>query len=129
MRFYQLDVYKRQKLNSGIGDPRQRYVLQTFAEHGAPKDILYKAKPHIGTDKLRGVVKSMREEIIRLGGEVRFGSCLTGIKTHCGKLDEIEINNNEALSCRLLVLAIGHSSRDTYETVSYTHLDVYKRQC
>ena len=69
----------------------------------------------IGTDKLRGVVKSMREEIIRLGGEVRFGSCLTGIKTHCGKLDEIEINNNEALSCRLLVLAIGHSSRDTYE--------------
>lgn len=103
------------KLNSGIGDPRQRYVLQTFAEHGAPKDILYKAKPHIGTDKLRGVVKSMREEIIRLGGEVRFGSCLTGIKTHCGKLDEIEINNSEALSCSLLILAIGHSSRDTYE--------------
>lgn len=103
------------KLNTGIGDPRQRYVLETFAEHGAPRDILYKAKPHIGTDKLRGVVKSIRDEIVRLGGEVRFNSCLTDVKINGGKLEEIEVNNSESLRCRTLILAIGHSSRDTYE--------------
>lgn len=102
------------KLNSGINDPFQRYVLEIFAKHGAPQDILYKAKPHIGTDKLCEVVKSMREEIIRLGGEIRFNSCLTNINVRGGGINEIEINNSETIKCRTLIIAIGHSSRDTY---------------
>ncbi len=102
------------KLNTRISDPRQRFVLETFARHGAPKDILYRAKPHIGTDKLRDVVRSMREEILRLGGEVRFSACLTDIRIKNGSLSEIEINHSEILPCRQLILAIGHSSRDTY---------------
>lgn len=103
------------KLNTRISDPRQRYVLRTFVEHGAPEDILYRAKPHIGTDKLRGVVRSMREEILRLGGEIRFRTCLTGVKTVGGRLSEIELNRSEAIPCSRMVLAIGHSSRDTYQ--------------
>lgn len=103
------------KLNSGIGNPLQRYVLQTFAAHGAPNDILYRAKPHIGTDRLREVIKSMRAELIRLGTEIRFNSRLTGIKTKNGCIEEIEVNNSETVKCGILVTAIGHSSRDTYE--------------
>ncbi len=102
------------KLTTRISDPRQRFVLETFCRHGAPKEILYKAKPHIGTDKLRNVVKSMREEIIALGGEVRFSSCLTGIRTENGYLSGIQVNQTEIIPCKQLVLAIGHSSRDTY---------------
>ncbi|MBO5363947.1 MAG: NAD(P)-binding protein [Clostridia bacterium] len=103
------------KLNTRISDPRQRFVLETFCRHGAPGDILYRAKPHIGTDKLRDVVRSMREEIIALGGEVRFSACLTGIREEDGHLCEIEVNHDEKIPCKQLILAIGHSSRDTYE--------------
>ncbi len=103
------------KLNTRISDPRQRYVLETFCHHGAPEDILYRAKPHIGTDRLRDVVRSMREEILALGGEVRFSACLTGIRVENGVLCEIEVNGDERISCNQLILAIGHSSRDTYE--------------
>ncbi len=103
------------KLNTRIGDPRQRFVLETFCRHGAPQDILYRAKPHIGTDQLRDVVCSMREEIIALGGEVRFSSRLTGIRMENGSLREIEVNGCEIIPCSQLILAIGHSSRDTYE--------------
>lgn len=102
------------KLNTRISDPRQRFVLETFVEHGAPREILYRAKPHIGTDLLRDVVRSMRKEIIRLGGEVRFSTCLTRLRTENGRLCEIELNHSETLPCAQLVLAIGHSSRDTY---------------
>ena len=102
------------KLNTRISDPRQRFVLETFVKHGGPENILYRAKPHIGTDKLRGVIASMREEILQLGGEIRFDSCLTGIKYQNGRLCEIEINHAEAMRCSCLILAIGHSSRDTY---------------
>lgn len=103
------------KLNTRISDPRQRYVLETFCSHGAPEDILYRAKPHIGTDMLRDVVRSMREEIIALGGEVRFSACLTGILAEDGVLCGIEVNGEETIPCDQLILAIGHSSRDTYE--------------
>ncbi len=106
------------KLNTRISDRRQRYVLKTFVAHGGSEDILYRAKPHIGTDKLRGVVASMRKEILRLGGEIRFGACLTGIKHRNGALTEIEINHEESMACSCLILAIGHSSRDTYSMLA-----------
>ncbi|MBQ2613867.1 MAG: NAD(P)/FAD-dependent oxidoreductase [Clostridia bacterium] len=102
------------KLNTRISDIRQRYVLSTFVAHGGPEDLLYRAKPHIGTDKLRGVIASMRQEILKLGGEIRFDTCLTGISYQDGKLQQIEINHTETLPCDCLILAIGHSSRDTY---------------
>lgn len=102
------------KLTTRISDPRQRFILETFVKFGAPEDILYKAKPHIGTNLLRGVIKRMREELAGLGAEVRFNTLLTGIKVSGGKLCGIELDEAESINCEKLVLAIGHSSRDTY---------------
>lgn len=105
------------KLNTLIKDQsgRNHFVLKILAEHGAPEEILYLNKPHIGTDKLRKVVKAIREEIISLGGEVRFNTCLTDIITKEGKVTGIELNKKETLACEVLVLALGHSARDTFE--------------
>ena len=101
------------KLTTRINDPHCDTVLNTFAENGAPKDILFEAKPHIGTDILRSVVKNMRNEIIRLGGEVLFNHTLTGIEFD-GRMRSIIANGTE-YPCEVLVLAIGHSARDTFE--------------
>ncbi len=102
------------KLNSGIKDPRCRQVLETFCHMGAPEEILYQAKPHIGTDHLRTVVRNLRQEILRLGGEVRFESKLDGISHRNGQLTGIRVNGEE-IAARQLVLAIGHSARDSFE--------------
>ena len=105
------------KLNTGIKDERISVVLETFHLFGADEKILYEAKPHIGTDVLREVVKNIREEIISLGGEIYFSTKLTDIKVENGRLTEIEITDNESrqIECSHLILAIGHSARDTYE--------------
>ena len=100
------------KLTTRINDSKCSFVLETLNKFGAPDEILYKAKPHIGTDVLKTVVKNMREEIIRLGGKVMFESKLTDI-FHNGKLKSIMIND-VLYDCEALVLAIGHSSRDTF---------------
>jgi uncharacterized FAD-dependent dehydrogenase len=117
------------KLNTLVKDKsgRNRTVLQTFVDFGADGEILYDAKPHLGTDVLCRIVKNMREEIRRLGGEVRFGSKLTGILTHTDLAGEVSlagvrINNKEELSCKQLVLAIGHSARDTFSMLYETGL-------
>ncbi len=104
------------KLNTMVKDPTNRYpfVMETFVEYGAPSDILYLNKPHIGTDKLRLVVENMRKEILRMGGEVRFGTKLTDLRIENGRLIAIELNQNEILPCELLIPAIGHSARDTF---------------
>lgn len=104
------------KLNTLVKDKygRNRAVLQTFVKFGADESILYEAKPHIGTDVLGGVVKAMREEIIRLGGAVRFESQVTDICIEEGRISGLVINGEEKLSCRQVVLAIGHSARDTF---------------
>ncbi|MGI5957795.1 MAG: NAD(P)/FAD-dependent oxidoreductase [Massiliimalia sp.] len=101
------------KLTTRISDSRCDYVLQLFSKFGAPEEILWKAKPHIGTDHLRGVVKALRQEIIRLGGQVRFASQLEDLKLVNGKLREITVNG-ETLPAEALVLAVGHSARDTF---------------
>ncbi|WP_295155803.1 NAD(P)/FAD-dependent oxidoreductase [uncultured Ruminococcus sp.] len=102
------------KLTTRIKDPLCRYVLERMVEFGAPEEILTKAKPHIGTDKLRGVVKGIRERIIALGGEIRFST----------QLEDILIDGSHAISADFtggkeetaaLVLAIGHSARNTFE--------------
>lgn len=103
------------KLTTRIGDGLIDSILEDFVSCGAPEDILYQAMPHIGTDVLKRVVKAMREKIISLGGEVRFCTQVTDIKTENGKLRGVLLNSEEELPCDVLVLAIGHSARDTYE--------------
>ncbi len=105
------------KLNSGINDERCQFVLDTFVRFGAQEEIAYAAKPHIGTDVLHRVVKNIRCEIERLGGEVRFFNKLVGIETQnkrvCGAIIENE-DGVYSLETDNIILAIGHSARDTY---------------
>ncbi|MEQ8198613.1 MAG: FAD-dependent protein [Clostridiaceae bacterium] len=105
------------KLTTRIKDNRCSYVLKALVKGGAPEEILYRAKPHVGTDILKEVVKNIREEIKSLGGEVYFNSALNNIITDEGKLKGIEINDN-FIPCERLILAIGHSARDTYEMLN-----------
>lgn len=105
------------KLNSGINDERCQFVLDTFAEFGAPDEITYTAKPHIGTDVLKNVVKNIRKEIEKSGGEVRFLNKLCGIKISDGKVFGAVCENESGsyeINTDTLILAIGHSARDTY---------------
>ena len=89
-------------------------MLKTFVSHGADPAIVYQAKPHIGTDVLSRVVKSMREEILRLGGDVRFHSQVTEILTENGQVSGVVVNGTEEIPCEQVVLAPGHSARDTF---------------
>lgn len=104
------------KLNTLIKDKvfRQKKIFEIFVENGAPCEILYDSKPHIGTDLLRNVVKNMRNKIIRMGGEFRFRTCLTDIFYQKNKLVGIEVNEKEMIKTDILILAIGHSARDTF---------------
>lgn len=107
------------KLTTGIKDKRIGKVLQEFVKAGAPEDILYKQKPHVGTDILRTVVTNIRKEIIRLGGEIRFNTQLTDLVIEDGRLSKISLQDvnsgkEETLNAQVLILAIGHSARDTF---------------
>ena len=105
------------KLNTLVKDPyfRHRKLLEIFVECGAPKEILYLNKPHIGTNLLRKVIINMRNKIINMGGEFRYNTCLTDIHINNNKIYKIELNNNEILTTDVLVLALGHSARDTFK--------------
>ncbi len=102
------------KLTTRINDPLCRYVLQRFVDFGAPESILTIAKPHLGTDNLRGIVRNIRNRIIENGGEVRLHSELTGIYVNDGHIDKITSGTDE-IETSALILAIGHSARDTFE--------------
>ncbi|WP_172136352.1 NAD(P)/FAD-dependent oxidoreductase [Adlercreutzia sp. ZJ473] len=108
------------KLTTGTRSPHIRHVLEAFAEAGAPRDILVAAKPHIGTDKLAGVVRNLRERVIAEGGEVRFLTQLDGIDVMGGRVAAVRLRDVRTGAVRVepacrLVLACGHSARDTYE--------------
>ena len=103
------------KLNTGLNNTRIAWVLEQLVKAGAGEDILFDAKPHVGTDVLVTVVKNIRQRILSLGGEVRFESQVTGIRTADGRVTGLEINGSEILPCDRVVLAIGHSARDTFE--------------
>lgn len=107
------------KLNTLVKDTfgRNKKVLEIFTEFGADASILYKNKPHIGTDVLSLIVKNIRNEIISLGGEVRFNSRVTDFFIENDRLTEIEVNNEYKMPVEVFVLAIGHSARDTFETL------------
>ncbi len=104
------------KLNTLVKDKegRNRAVLQMFVDCGAGEEILYEAKPHIGTDVLCRVVRKMRERILAHGGKVRFESRMTDIAVSDGRVCGIYINGEEYVPCERLVLAVGHSARDTF---------------
>ena len=105
------------KLNTLVKDKfgRSRYVLETFVKFGAPEDILYVAKPHVGTDVLRDVISRMRQEIIRLGGTFHFSTKVTDLHIEDGRISKIELNHKEWKDVSGVILAIGHSARDTFE--------------
>ena len=107
------------KLYSQIKDPRfyGRKVMHEFVRAGAPAEILYVSKPHIGTFRLTGVVSAMREEIISLGGEVRFESKVTDLLIEAGQIEGVVLESGETLHSRHVVLALGHSSRDTFRVL------------
>ena len=102
------------KLNTQTHGGFNREVLETFVRFGAPEEILWLNKPHIGTDLLREVIKNIRKEILRLGGDVRFEAQVTDFEIQKGQLRALIINGAERLECEAGVLAIGHSARDTF---------------
>jgi len=105
------------KLNTLVKDKEfiGKKVFEIFVENGAPEEIMYLNKPHIGTDILRDVIVNMRNKIISNGGIFRYSTCMTNINIENGKVVSIELNNNEIIPCDNLILAIGHSARDTFE--------------
>ena len=102
------------KLTTRLNHPQRLAVLETLVAYGAPADILIEARPHIGTDRLRKVVINFRKRLIELGVDVRFESCLTDLDIHHGRISGGVINGEELLNCDSLLLAPGHSARDTY---------------
>ena len=105
------------KLTTRTGDPLCAYVTEAFLQHGAPADIAWRQRPHVGTDLLRGVISGIRAEIESLGGTVLFDTPLTGIRTAGGKVYGVQTPAGE-FPCDRLILAVGHSARDTFEMLA-----------
>ncbi|MEI6597182.1 MAG: FAD-dependent monooxygenase, partial [bacterium] len=103
------------KLYTLINDPRSKYIFTELIKAGAPGEIAFSGTPHIGTDKLRVVIKNIRREIIKLGGVIRFEACLTDFEIKDGKVKAVILDNKEKILVDDLILAIGHSARDTYK--------------
>jgi uncharacterized FAD-dependent dehydrogenase len=102
------------KLTTRLNHPYRREVLQNFVEFGAPENILFEARPHIGSDRLRCVIVRFRQYLLNLGVEVLFERCLTELVLYKGRVIGATINDKESISCDAIVLATGHSARETY---------------
>lgn len=100
------------KLNTGVNDPKIRFILKTFVEYGANKNVYYDSKPHVGTDKLRDVVCGIREKILSLGGEIHFNTKVVDIKNN--RVESIKNNESITYESNHIILAIGHSAKETY---------------
>jgi len=107
-------TYSDGKLTTRVNSPSCRFILEKLVEFGAPSEILWLAKPHIGTDKLGQVVKNIRLETIHLGGEFHFNSEVTDIEIKNGKLISLTVNNSDKYPCSVAILAVGHSARNIY---------------
>ena len=117
------------KLNTLTKDKTYRYkkVIDIFIENGAPKEIGYLNKPHIGTDLLKDVIINMRKFIIKNGGEIYYNTCLTDLIIENNTLKAIEVNNSKTIICDNLILAIGHSARDTFKMLYDHHLEIVSK--
>ncbi len=104
------------KLTTQIKERRGRCgkVLAELVSHGAPEDILWRNKPHVGTDRLRCVVAALREEIARLGGRVRFGARVDAVTVRQGRCCGVRLGNGETIAASCVIMAVGHSARDTF---------------
>ena len=106
------------KLNTGTRDIRHRWILEQLVSCGAPEGILVDAKPHVGTDMLHVTLVNLRQQLLDLGAQVRFGHRVTGLRVRDGALEGLEVSSPEGgyvLPARQAVLALGHSARDTFE--------------
>ncbi len=103
------------KLTTLVNDFRSRYILETFVEHGADPEVLYLNKPHIGTDSLKPIITSIRQEITRLGGSVRFDSLVTGFEISESRISGVIVNDKETIKTDVVLMGIGHSARDTFK--------------
>lgn len=114
------------KLNTLIKDreKRGRKVFDIFVENGANEEIKYLHNPHIGTDALREIIKNIRNKIISMGGEFRFNTKLTNLVVEKDKLVQIQVDNRELIPCNTLILAIGHSARDTFFMLNNFNLGI-----
>lgn len=115
------------KLTTLIKDPRSRIVLEEFIEAGAPEEILYLNKPHIGSDILRNVVKNIRKKIISLGGDVRFNSKVTDLLIENNQVIGVKINDGETIDCDKVLLALGHSARDTFQMLYNNGVEIVQK--
>ena len=118
------------KLTTGVNDIRIPYILNEFVKHGAPYEITYRSKPHIGTDNLVGMVKSFREDIIKMGGEVRFSHKLLDIITKDGNIAGVKVISDSGvyeIKTDILVIATGHSSRDTFKMLKDNGVDMERK--
>lgn len=105
------------KLNTGVNNPRIAWILEQFVAFGAGEEILFDAKPHVGTDVLRDVVYNLRKRIESLGGEIRFDTQVTDLNVEQGKVVGLQVNGQEQISCDRVIFAIGHSARDTFSVL------------
>lgn len=112
------------KLNTGVNNPRIGWILKQLVLAGASEDILFDAKPHVGTDVLVNVVQSIRNRIISLGGQVRFNAQVTGISREMGAITGVTINGEEHLPCNRVIFAVGHSARDTFRMLLDTGISM-----
>ena len=111
------------KLNTGTKDLRHRWILEQLVSCGAPESILVDAKPHIGTDYLHIALQNLRQTLLALGCDIRFGHRLDGVQSENGQLTALTVQNGAeqyTLPCRHLVLAVGHSARDTFELLYHS---------
>lgn len=117
------------KLNTLVKDPynRNRKVLETLVEHGADPEILYINKPHIGTDVLSRIVKNIRNHITHLGGRVIFNAQVTDLDIQGCRLNAVIVNGERRISTNVLVLAIGHSARDTFSMLFARHVPMKQK--
>lgn len=114
------------KLTTRIKDPIAKEIIKLLVEFGAPDDILYSNKPHVGTDILVNVVRNIRKEIIRLGGDVQFDSILTDLEINEDKLTAIKVNQ-DWINTNAVILAIGHSSRNTLQLLFDKKVQMLKK--
>ncbi len=115
------------KLTTRINDPLSAEVVRVLSEHSELPHLCYQAKPHIGTDKLRTCVKSLREEIIRLGGFFQFRSRLTDMELKNGAITSVTVNDTEKIPASVVVLATGHSAKDVYALLNQKEIPLSKK--
>lgn len=104
------------KLTTRINDPKCRYILKKMCEYGAPKEILYDSKPHVGTDKLRQVVINIRKAIIQMGGRILYGHCVDHLQIEKNQICGISVQGEDSIETKVVVAAMGHSARDLFHS-------------